>query len=68
MGSPLGDVSSIDLALEEKIEFLQHMGSRLKLLSAHNSLILLRHSLSIPKLQYLLRTASVLVWVTMTLL
>ena len=57
LGSPLGDVSSIDLALEEKTEYLRHMGSRLKLLSAHDSLILLRHSLSIPKLQYLLRTA-----------
>ena len=57
LGSPIGDVSSIDASLQNKIVSLKRMGSRLNLLSAHDSLILLHHSLSVPKLQYLLRTA-----------
>lgn len=57
LGSPLGDVASIDAALEEKIEALSTMGARFPHLSSHDSLILLRHSFSIPKLRYLLRTA-----------
>ena len=51
LGSPLGDVSSIDNSLSEKIQALQVMGTRFQYLSAHDSLILLQHSqLSIPKL------------------
>ena len=56
LGSPLGDLSSIDQCLEEKVESLQLMASRLQHLSSHDSLFLLRHSLSIPRLRYLLRT------------
>jgi len=41
LGSPLGDVSSIDDSLSEKIQALQVMGARFQYLSAHNSLILL---------------------------
>ena len=57
LGSPLGSVPSIDTALEEKIQALSVMGSRFPHLSSHDSLTLLRHSSSIPKLRYLLRTA-----------
>lgn len=57
LGSPLGGVPSIDKALEEKIQALKLMGSRLQHMSAHDALTLLRHSFSIPKLKYLLRTA-----------
>ena len=56
LGSPLGDVASIDASLEEKIRALSIMGSRFPHLSAHDSLTLLRHSFTIPKLHYLLRT------------
>ena len=39
------------------IQALKVMGARFQHLSVHDSLILLRHSFSIPQLQYLLRTA-----------
>ena len=54
LGSPLGDVASIDASLEEKIRALSIMGSRFPHLSAHDSLTLLRHLFAIPKLHYLL--------------
>ncbi len=57
LGSPLGDIVSIDRAVKEKLEALKIMGSRFQHISAHDALTLLRHSFSIPKLRYLLRTA-----------
>ena len=57
LGSPLGDVASIDASLKEKTKALRLMGTRFKHMSAHDSLILLRHSFAIPRLRYLLRTA-----------
>ena len=56
LGSPLGDVASIDASSEEKIRALSIMASRFPHLSAHDSLTLLCHSFAIPKLHYLLRT------------
>ena len=57
LGSPLGDDVCVSTALTEKVEALSRLGERLKLLSVHDALILLRNSLALPKLQYLLRTA-----------
>ena len=57
LGSPLGNVSSIDICLDDKIQALSIMGARFTHLSTHDALILLRHSFAIPKLRYLLRTA-----------
>ena len=57
LGSPLGDVESVSVALEKKIVSLATMGERLELLAAQDALLLLRHSFSIPKLLYLLKTA-----------
>ena len=57
LGSPLGDVASIDASLKEKTKALRLMGTRFKHMSAHDSLILLRHSFAIPRLRYLLRSA-----------
>ena len=57
LDSPLGDVSSIDACLDDKIQALTTMGARFTHLCAHDSLILLRHSFAIPKLRYLLCTA-----------
>ena len=56
-GSPLGNGRRISRAIDEKIAALKRMGERLVTLSAHDVFILLRHSFSIPRLQYLLRTA-----------
>ena len=57
LGSPLGNEACVSVALEKKVNNLAKMGDRLALLTAHDSLLLLRHSISIPKLLYLLRTA-----------
>ena len=59
LGSPLGGEECVSTctALEKKINDLAKMEDRLSLLTAHDSLLLLRHSISIPKLLYLLRTA-----------
>ena len=57
LGSPLGDDSCITNAISEKIEDLRRLGERLKLLSVHDALVLLRNSFALPKLQYILRTA-----------
>ena len=57
LGSPLDNEACVSVALEKKINNLTKMGDRLALLTAHDSLLLLRHSISIPKLLYLFRTA-----------
>ena len=56
LGSPLGDVNSISESITEKIQLLSTMGNRLQLLQAHDAIILLRHSVALPKMLYLLRT------------
>ena len=50
LGSPLGDVGSIDSYLAEKIKDLRLMDARFTYMSAHDSLTLLLHSFSIPRL------------------
>ena len=57
LGSPLGSVESVSVALGKKIDSLATMGDRLDLLAAQDALLLLRYSFAIPKLSYLLRTA-----------
>ena len=57
LGSPIGDSSSIDECIHDKTMKLELMGERLHLLSSHDSLLLLRHSLCISKILYVLRTA-----------
>ena len=47
----------ISKAIGEKTAVLKRVGERFVALSAHDAFILLRHSFTIPKLQYLLRTA-----------
>ncbi len=47
----------ISVALAEKVEELQRLGKRLQMLTAHDALVLLRNSFSLPKLLYILRTA-----------
>ena len=50
-------MDSVSLALDDKIAALVRMGDRLEYLTSHDALVLLHSSFSIPKLQYLLRTA-----------
>ena len=57
LAAPIGDIISIDTCILDKITKLEIMGERLSLLSSHDSLLLLRHSLCIPKIMYVLRTA-----------
>ena len=57
LGSPIGDVNCVSSAIEEKTATLRSLSNNLNLLSAHDAFTLLRSSLAIPKLLYLLRTA-----------
>ena len=57
LGSPLCDIDFISVIVREKTEILRHLGDRLKLLFAQDTLLLLRHSLAIPKFLYTLRTS-----------
>ena len=60
LGSPIGDISSISKALEARIESLRVLGDRLQHFSVHDASLLLRNSLAIPKLLYLLRSSPAL--------
>ena len=57
LGSPLGDTDSISNTIREKTQLLQTMGNRLQYLHSHDAILLLRHSLAIPKVLYLLHTS-----------
>ncbi len=56
LGSSIGDVSSVDSLLMDKISLLKRLGDRLHLLSSHDALVLLRYSFALPKLMYSLRS------------
>ena len=56
LGAPL-HVQLIDKAIEEKCEALQRAMVRLKHMSSHEAIFILRNSLSVPRLQYILRCA-----------
>ena len=50
LGSPLGDDSSVEACVSEKMKLLEVMGDRLSHLHSHDALSLLRHSFAIPKM------------------
>ena len=54
---PLGDLDCVSASLRSKVSDLSVIGDRLRSLTAHDSIILLRYSFAIPKLMYLLRSA-----------
>ena len=58
LGSPIGSIEHVHVGdvILEKVAQLRLMGDRLSLLHSHDAL-LLRHSFSIPKILYILRTA-----------
>ena len=57
LGSPIGNVCSTSDAISEKTQLLRTMGERLRYISAHDALLLLRNSFAIPKFLYLLRSS-----------
>ena len=57
LGAPIGDIISIDTCNLDKITKLEIMGEKLSILSSHDSLLHLRHSLCSSKILYILRTA-----------
>ena len=57
LGSPIVNGPCIFAVLAEKVDTLRRLGERLKLLSAHDALILLQNSFIQPKLLHIFRTA-----------
>ena len=57
LGSPIGSTECVDDIIQNMVEVLQLMGSRLGLLTSHDAFLLLRHSFTIPKVLYILRTS-----------
>ena len=57
LGSPIGDLQSINKVLNSKHSTLILMGERLTLLHSQDALCLLRNAFSLPKILYILRTA-----------
>ena len=57
LGTPIGSVDLINSILTLKLEKLKLMGERLQHLCCHDALLILRHSLAIPKVLYILRMA-----------
>ena len=56
LGSPIGDINSIDAAVREKVEALKFMGQLLSHFGKQDALLLLQHAFSIPKILHVLRT------------
>ena len=58
LGAPVTAGSAVDNAISDKVNVLKKVLSKLKSLQVHDALVLLKNSLCIPKLQYLLRTSA----------
>ena len=56
LGSPVSEGKAQDAAIKQKTVELQKVMKRLALLQSHDALVLLKNSLEMPKLLYLLRT------------
>ena len=57
LGAALSKGEVLDRVLSSKVASLSRAADRLKLLHAHDALLILKNSLSAPKLTYLLRTS-----------
>ena len=57
LGTPIGGDELVDSTIITKIKSLELMGERLQILSSQDALLILRNSLAIPKVLYLLHTA-----------
>ena len=58
LGAPILQGRALDRTLKTKVEELERAISRLKLLRAYDALALLKSSISLPKLLYLLRSSN----------
>ena len=58
LGTPLGSVGLIDSILMSKVDKLKIIGERLQEMLSQDALLILRNSMAIPKVLYILRTAS----------
>ena len=56
LGFPLGPLS-MEVCLDNQLHQLKLVGERLCLLEAHDAITILRHSLTIPKIQHILHTS-----------
>ena len=57
LGAPVVKGPAQDAALTHKIDQLKKALERLSMIHSHDALVLLKNSLSMPKILYLLRTA-----------
>ena len=57
LGAPIGGTESLDAAIDTKTAMLKCLRERFRYITCHDAYLLLRHSLAIPKLLYLLRTS-----------
>ena len=57
LGTPIGSVGLIDSILMSKVDKLKIIEERLQHLSSQDALLILRNSMAIPKVLYILRTA-----------
>ena len=57
LGAPISRGHAMDKVLQEKVDDLDRDISRLKYLQAHDALVLLKNSLSMPRLLYTLITS-----------
>ena len=55
LGAPVGDDSTTDIILHDKLTVFQRLADRLTSLNAHDALFLLKNCFSTPKLLYTLR-------------
>ena len=58
LGAPVIESQAMEETLKEKIRLLENAISRLQELNSHDGLTILRNSLGIPKMQYILRTSN----------
>ena len=58
LGSPVGNVSSIQKVIQAKSRSLEVLGSRLQYLHSHDAFCLFSHALAIPKVLYTLRSSA----------
>lgn len=57
LGAPILKGSAQDAVLQQKVEQLERALERLSIIHSHDALVLLKNSLSMPKLLYFLRTS-----------
>ena len=58
LGAPVGDKSSVDMVLNNKLVEFRRLASRLTSLGAHDALFLLKNCFGLPQLLYTLRCAA----------